>query len=136
MTIASVLMLCGTSLMGLLGAVHLLYTYRGNKLDPRDPGLRAAMERSALVITRQTTVWRAGKGFNASHSLGMIALALVYGHLALVQASALASSPFLAALGLGVLLAYLGLAWRYFFSIPFRALALATLLYAVGWVLL
>lgn len=129
------LMLCGTGLLGVLGAIHLLYTYRGNRLEPRDPALRAAMERSSLVITRQTTVWRAGKGFNASHSLGMIALALVYGHLALVQPQALAASPFLVGLGLAVLLAYLALARRYFFSVPFRAMAVACALYATGWAL-
>jgi hypothetical protein len=113
----------------------LLYTYRGNKLEPRDPTLRAMMERSTLIITRQTTVWRAGKGFNASHSLGMIALALVYGHLALVQPQALAYSPFLAGLGLAILLAYLALARCYFFSIPFRGVAFACVLYAGGWML-
>lgn len=135
MDLAHGLMLCGTSVLGALGAVHLLYTFRGNKLQPRDPALRAAMERSWFVITRETTVWRAVKGFHATHSLGAIGLALVYGHLALVQPQALVGSPFLTGLGLALLLAYLALAWRYFFSIPFRGIALACALYALGWVL-
>lgn len=135
MNLSQALMLGAAGLLGAFGAVHLLYTYRGNKLEPRDPALRAAMERSNLVITRQTTVWRAGVGFNASHSLGMIALALVYGHLVLVRPDVLAASPFLAGLGLAALLAYLVLARRYFFSIPFRGMALASTLYAAGWAL-
>ena len=136
MSASSLLMLAAAVVLGGFGAVHLFHTYRGNKLEPRDPSLRAAMERSNLVITRQTTVWRAGKGFNASHSLGMLAVALVYGHLAVQQPQVLAASPFLAALGLVILLAYLALARRYFFSIPFRGMALACLLYGLGWALL
>ncbi|MBI5258866.1 MAG: hypothetical protein HY855_20340 [Burkholderiales bacterium] len=128
-------MFAGTTVLGGFGAVHLLYTYRGNKLEPRDPALRAAMERTNPVITRETTMWRANKGFNASHSLGMIVLALVYGHLALAQPGALAASPFLAGLGLAMLLAYLALSCRYFFSIPLRGMALACVLYGLGWAL-
>jgi len=67
--------------------------------------VREAMERSNLVITRQTTVWRATKGFNASHSLGIIAFALVYGYLALWRSEVLGGSLFLLALGMAVLLA-------------------------------
>jgi hypothetical protein len=54
------------------------------------------------------------------------------GHLALAQPALLAQSPFLLALGLAVLLAYLHLGWRYWFSVPFRGIALATLLYVAG----
>ena len=123
------------AVLGALGGIHLLYTYHGNKLDPRDPAVRVAMERANPVITRQTTVWRATKGFNASHSLGIIAFALVYGYMALCRPGVLNGSLFLLTLGMSVLLAYLALARRYFFSIPFRGVALACVLYASGWVL-
>ena len=119
----------------LLGSIHLIFTFTGHKLDPRDPAVRAAMEAVHPVITRQTTVWRATKGFNASHSLGLITMALVYVHLALWQPQVLANSPFLLALGMGVQLAYLALAHRYFFSVPFRGVAVACLLFASGWAL-
>jgi len=135
MNAAYLLIAASAVVLGALGSVHLLYTYRGNKLDPRDPAVRAAMERSNPVITRQTTVWRATKGFNASHSLGIIAFALVYGYLALWRAEVLGGSLFLLALGMAVLMAYLVLARRYFFSIPFRGVALACVLYASGWAL-
>lgn len=135
MHVAYFLIAASAAVVGSLGCVHLLYTYRGNKLDPRDPAVREAMERVNPVITRQTTVWRATKGFNASHSLGIIAFALVYGYLALWRSDVLAGSLYLAALGMTVLLAYLMLARRYFFSIPFRGVALACALYACGWAL-
>lgn len=135
MSTAYLLIAASAVVLGSLGCVHLLYTYRGNKLDPRDPAVRVAMERASLVITRQTTVWRATKGFNASHSLGIIAFATVYGYLALLRPEVLDGSLFLTGLGMTVLLAYLVLARRYFFNIPFRGVALACVLYAIGWVL-
>jgi hypothetical protein len=84
------------------------------------------------VISRQTTMARAAKGFHASHSLGAMLFALVWGYLALIQWTVLAQSPFLLALGMGVLLAYLALAQRYWFSVPQRGIALASVLYAAG----
>jgi len=135
MNAAYALIAASAAVLGALGCTHLLYTYHGNKLDPRDPSVRAAMERANPVITRQTTVWRATKGFNASHSLGIIAFAMVYGYLALWRSDVLGGSLFLSALGMAVLLAYLALARRYFFSIPFRGVALACALYASGWAL-
>ena len=115
-----------------LGLLHIVFTFRGPKLLPRDRGLRAQMENSPLVLTRETTVWKAWIGFNASHSLGAMLFGVVYGHLALVQPIALTNSPFLLAVGAAVLLAYGWLARRYWFSVPFRGVVLAALLYAGG----
>ena len=115
-----------------LGLLHIVMTFRGPRLLPRDRELRAQMESSPLVLTRETTVWKAWIGFNASHSLGAMLFGVVYGHLALVQPIALASSPFLLAVGAVVLLAYGWLARRYWFSVPFRGVVLALLLYLGG----
>jgi len=135
MDAAYLLIAASAAVLGTLGCIHLLYTYHGNKLDPRDPAVRDAMERTNPVLTRQTTVWRATKGFNASHSLGIIVFALVYGYLALWRSDVLRGSLFLLTLGMAVLLAYLALARHYFFSIPFRGVAVACALYASGWAL-
>ena len=135
MNAAYLLIAASAAVLGTLGSLHLLYTYHGNKLEPRDPAVREAMQRTNPVITRQTSVWRATKGFNASHSLGIIAFALVYGYLALWRPEVLGGSLFLSALGMAVLLAYLVLARRYFFSVPFRGVALACVLDASGWAL-
>ena len=135
MTAAYILITASAAVLGSLGCIHLFFTYQGNRLDPRDPALREAMEHAHPVITRQTTVWRATKGFNASHSLGIIAFALMYGYLAVWRPLVLGGSLFLLALGLAVLLAYLALARLYFFRIPFQAVALACVLYVCGWAL-
>jgi hypothetical protein len=128
MSLPSGLMLGAAIIIGLLGAVHLLYTFRGPKLLPRNPAVVHAMQGSALVLTKETSVWRAWLGFNASHGLGAVLFALVFGHLALQAPVLLFGSPFLQALALLVLTAWLALAWRYWFRIPFAGIALAFLL--------
>jgi hypothetical protein len=126
------LTLASAAVIGALGLAHLLFTFSGNKLLPRDPALQAAMEANSPRLTSQTTMWRAWIGFNASHSMGALLFALVYGYLALRQPAVLAASVFLRSLGLVYLLGYLVLGWRYWFSTPFRGIALATLLFAAA----
>jgi hypothetical protein len=132
MTLAQWLIAAAATIVFTLGALHLLYTFRGPKLLPRDRALPAQMERSALVITRETNVWKAWIGFNASHSLGAMLFGAVYGHLAWVQPTVLRGSPFLLATGATLLLAYAWLGRRYWFSVPFRGILLALLLYGAG----
>lgn len=126
------LIAASAAIIFVLGLLHLVYTFHGPKLLPRDRELPAQMERSALVLTRETTVWKAWIGFNASHSLGAMLFGAVYGHLALVQPAALAGSPFLLSLGGALLLGYAWLGRRYWFSVPFRGIVLALVLYAAG----
>jgi hypothetical protein len=118
-----------------LGALHLLYTFFGPKLRPRDSELEAHMQRVHLVITRQTTVWRAWIGFNASHSLGIILFGLLYGYLALARPEVLFGSVFLSVLGGVFLGSYVILAFKYWFSVPFRGVALAFILYSAALVM-
>ncbi len=126
------LFLTSAAVTGLLGSIHFLYTFHGNKLYPRDEATLVAMQRSFPVITRHTTVWRATKGFNASHSLGAVLFALVFGYLAGWHLTFLLQSTFLLTLGMVFLLAYLVLAWKYWFSIPLYGMALASSLFAAG----
>ena len=80
--IAITLMTLSTLVLLTLGVLHLVYTFAGPKLTPRDPALQVRMSEVHPVITRQTTMWRAWIGFNASHSMGAILFGLVYGFLA------------------------------------------------------
>jgi hypothetical protein len=115
-----------------LGLLHLVLTFRGPKLLPRDGALREQMAKSTLVITRETNVWQAWIGFNASHSLGAMLFGAVYGHLSVVEPALLQRSWFLLSIGAALLLAYTWLGRRYWFSTPFRGILAALLLYAVG----
>src|SRR5262249_28436574 len=118
-----------------LGAMHLWYTFRGNKLHPRDPDLRARMEQVPLVLTRQTTMWKAWIGFNSSHSYGALLFGAVYGYLALVHSAFLFQSWYLLSLGLLLLVGYAFLGKRYWFRIPFRGILVATVLYVCALVI-
>lgn len=126
------LIAAGAGLILLLGLIHLLYTFQGARLHPRDAQLMARMREVPPVLTRQTTMWKAWIGFNASHSYGAILFGLVYGYLALAHAGFLFQSTFLLALGLLTLAGYLVLARLYWFSIPLRGIGLATALYAAA----
>jgi hypothetical protein len=117
------------------GLMHLLFTFHGPKLTPRDDELQARMREVSPVITRQTTMWKAWVGFNASHSYGLILFGSVYGCLAIAHGDFLFQSYFLLALGAATLLGYVFIAKRYFFRTPLRGLLLATSLYALALVL-
>ena len=101
-------------------------------LFPRDEELVEDMKRTALVSTRETTVWRAWIGFNTTHSMSLILFGLFYGWLALAAPDVLFGSWFLKLVGLGMLAAFVALARRYFFRVPFRGVVLATALYLAG----
>ncbi len=118
-----------------LGSLHLLYTFRGPKLRPRDASLEVRMKEVHPVLTRQTTMWKSWIGFNASHSQGAIFFGLIYGHLALVRGALLFESPFLQLTGLAMLAGYAILGKRYWFSVPYRCILLATAFYAAALVL-
>jgi len=115
-----------------LGVVHLLYTFRGPKLMPRDRALQARMREVSPVISRETTMWKAWIGFNASHALGAILFGLVYGYLALAHPAVLFQSAFLLGLGLCLLAAYAALGKAYFFSVPFTGILIALVSYVIG----
>lgn len=112
-----------------LGLAHLWLTFVGSKLHPRSTDCRSAMESTHPVLTRQTTLWRAWVGFNASHSLGAILFGLVYGYLGALQPNVLFASPFLLAVGAVFLGGYIILGRRYWFSTPLAGILLAAALY-------
>ncbi len=115
-----------------LGTVHLLYTFRGPKLQPRDPELKVAMNEVSPGISDQTTMWRAWVGFNASHSMGAMLFGLIYAYLAIFQAELLFGSVFLIAVGIAMLVGFLLLARRYWFSAPLAGIALAFICFVAG----
>lgn len=129
---ASFFIAASAAIILLLGLVHFLYTFRGPKLFPRDPDLLAKMMAVSPVISSETTMWRAWVGFNASHSFCLILFGALYGYLALRHSAFLFQSGYLLAIGFVLLLGLMALARLYWFTAPFRGVALATLLYVLG----
>lgn len=123
------------AVVGLLGTGHLVLTYFGPKLLPRNSDVRTAMQQDHPVITTQTTMWRAWIGFNVSHSLGAMLFGLVYGYLAAVHPAFLFQSVFLQAVGAALLVTYTVLGKVYWFRTPFIGMivALASYLIAIVW---
>ena len=127
--IAKILMTGSAGVILALGTIHLVYTFRGAKLTPRDSSLRQSMEQGSPVLTRETTMWKAWIGFNASHSCGLILFGLVYGYLALWRSDLLFGSTFLVVTGFGMLSSLLVLARLYWFTVPFWGVFFALLCY-------
>ena len=131
-----ILIIIGAAILGLLGAVHLVYTFFTSRLDPYDPAAIEAMKGSTLRLTRETTVWKAWIGFNASHSLGPMLFAAIYIPLALHHMELIRASLWFSLLPLVLGLGYLWLARRYWFRIPFVGILLSCLCFAAAAVMI
>lgn len=125
-----VLLVVGASIFGLLGAVHLLFTLFTDKFEAFDPSVTEAMKGTSPNLTKDTSVWDAWVGFNASHSLGAMLIAAFYVPLAIWHMEAIAGSLWFSLLPVVAGLSYLALAWRYWFRIPFVGILLSTLCFA------
>ena len=115
-----------------LGVVHLLYTFTGPKLLPRDSELQSAMKVASPVISKETTMWKAWIGFNASHSMGAILFGLIYGYLSLFHADLLFGSVFLTFVGFAMLTGLFLLGRRYWFSVPFIGITISLICFVGG----
>ena len=122
----------GAGIFGALGTLHLGYTFFSPKFDPRDPAVAAAMRGTSPRITRATTMWNCWVGFNASHSLGAMLFAAVYLVLAFQHPQLLSDSRALVVLALVNGLAWLALAYKYWFRIPLTGIAIATACFALA----
>jgi len=131
-TISASLVTASAAIILLLGLIHLLYTFQGQKLHPRDAQLEEKMRQVSPVLTRETTMWKAWVGFNASHSFGAILFGLIYGYLAIAHDQFLFRAPFLLLVGLLLLIGYVFLGRRYWFSVPYHGILLACVLYVVA----
>ncbi len=128
-------MLASAGVILALGVMHVWFTFRGNKLTPRDAALQARMREISPVLTRRTTMWKAWIGFNASHGMGAILFGLIYGYLALMHGALLFESVFLQLTGLVMLGGWLIVGKRYWFSAPLRGIAVSFACYVVAVVL-
>lgn len=123
---ARILLIIGASIFGILGVIHLLYTFFTNKFEAHDSSVTEAMKGTSPILTKETSVWDAWVGFNASHSLGAMLVAAVYIPLALFYFSVIQQSVWFAFLPTLVGLSYLVLAKKYWFRIPFFGVLFAT----------
>ncbi|MGE0625962.1 MAG: hypothetical protein AB7I04_09640 [Pseudomonadales bacterium] len=118
--------------MLLLGTLHLVYTFLGPELRPRDPALQRRMDEVSPVITSETTMWRCWIGFNASHSMAAMLFGLVYGYLTIAHGGLLFSSAYLLVVGFLMVGGLVVLGRLYWFSVPFVGIALSSSCYVAS----
>ena len=106
---AYILYIIGFSIFALLGSIHLLYTLYSNKFDAYDSSVTQAMKGTSIILTKETTLWKAWVGFNASHSLGLIFIAIIYITLDLKYFDVIEQSLLLSLLPILIGLSYLSL---------------------------
>jgi hypothetical protein len=130
------LIILGSSILLLLGTIHLIYTFFTTKLFPRNNNLIKDLKKEYPVLTKGTTMWKAWIGFNASHSAGIVFFAKINIILVFYAFQVFQDSTALLILDDGFVLFYLFLAKKYWFKTPFLGILLASLCFVVATILL
>jgi len=133
---SQVLFIIGASIFGILGLVHLIYTFFTDKFNPYNPDVTAAMKSATPNITKETTVWRATVGFNASHSLGAILFAAIYIPLAFSHIQFITNNSWFAVLPSIIGFSYVFLAKIYWFKIPFFGFLISSICFVSAFALI
>ena len=124
--IEQILLIVGATIFGTLGTMHLAYTFFSNKFDAFDENVTKAMKNSSPILTKETTMWDAWVGFNASHSLGAMLVTAFYIPLATTNIEVIRDSEWFSILPVVIGLSYLALAKKYWFKIPFIGILMST----------
>lgn len=128
----AMLIAAGASILGLMGAIHFVYTLYSDKFEAFDSKVTEAMKLTSPVISRDTSVWQAWIGFNLSHSLGALLLAAFYIPLSLFHFELIETSRWFSMLPLLIAMSYLSLAVKYWFKVPALGIAMATLCFLLA----
>ncbi len=136
MSVEQVLLVTGASILGLLGTIHLVGTFFTNMFDPHDPKTGEAMKQTSPMLTKDTTMWDAWVGFNASHSLGPMIFAAIYIPLAAWHMDVIEGQAWFAVLPVLIGISYTALAMRYWFRVPLAGISLSTVCFAAAAILI
>lgn len=134
--IEQILLIIGATILGVLGTIHLVYTFFSNKFNAFDKNVTKAMKETSPILTKETTMWDAWVGFNASHSIGAMLVTAFYVPLAIENMEVIRSTIWFSVLPIIIGLSYLFLAKKYWFKIPFIGILLATVCFIGAGVLI
>jgi hypothetical protein len=121
------LLIIGAGIFGVLGTAHLIFTFGTDKFEAFDSSVTESMKRTSPRISKDTSMWRAWIGFNASHSFGAMIFAALYVPISFSHFELIQESLWLSLLPVVVGVAYLILAKLYWFKVPFTGILIATL---------
>ncbi len=115
----------GSLILTTLGAIHLYYTFFSDKFSSKKEDVINEMESSHPKITRETTMWKAWIGFNASHSSGAMFIGIMNIYLIHNFFSILKDDIFFLTFNIITISFYLWLAKKYWFKIPFYGILIS-----------
>ena len=133
--IQQILWIAGSAIFLILGSLHLYYTFFSNKFLSRNEKVMEEMKSSHMILTRETTMWKAWIGFNASHSLGIMFIGAVNIILATEYFSIMKNSVTLMGLTILVAVIFMWLAKKYWFHIPFRGVVISLICFITSFIL-
>lgn len=133
--IAKYLWIFGSLIITVLGTIHLVYTFFTNKFSPRNEKLENEMKMASPILTRQTTMWKAWIGFNASHSSGAMFIGLINFYLAVKDFTILQSDNFFFIFTILTIGFYVWLAKKYWFKIPLTGIIIAFICFTISYIL-
>ena len=126
----------GSLIILLLGSIHLYYTFFSNKFSSKNESLIAEMKKSHPILTRETTMWKAWTGFNASHSSGAMFIGLLNLYLAIMYFPTLATGHFFFIFNIMTIGFYVWLAKKYWFKIPLIGILITFICYSTAYILI
>ncbi len=130
--IAKYLWIVAALILLILGSIHLYYTFFTNKFSSKNTKLIKEMKASSLVLTNETTVWKAWIGFNASHSSGAMFMGIINIYLVFYDYTILENNYFLYLFNISTVGFYAWLAKKYWFKIPFFGISVTLLCYILS----
>ena len=125
----------GSLIILLLGSIHLYYTFFSNKFFSKNEGLISEMKNSCPILTKETSMWGAWIGFNASHSIGAMFIGIINFYLALEYFTTLQADHFFFIFNILTIGFYVWLAKRYWFKIPLIGLLISLMCYIISYIL-
>ena len=134
--IEQILLIIGAAIFGVLGTLHLYYTFFTNKFMTRDRKVAEAMKATSPLLTNRTTMWDTWIGFNGSHSLGAIFIAVFYILLATRHMEVIRETKSFVLLAVLIGTSYLALAIRYWFRVPLLGILIATICFVISAILI
>ena len=134
--IEQILLIIGAAIFGVLGALHLYYTFFTNMFMTRDKKVAEAMKATSPLLTNRTTMWDTWIGFNGSHSLGAIFIAVFYILLATTHMEVIHETKSFILLVVLIGASYLYLAIKYWFRIPLIGILIATICFVISAILI
>jgi hypothetical protein len=94
------------------------------------------MKGTSPLLTKRTTMWYAWIGFNGSHSLGAILIAVFYVLLATTHMEVIRETKGFILLAVLIGVSYLILAIKYWFRIPLICILIATICFGISAILI